>query len=119
MTTRKKTKKQENLIDNLPGKEVKLPDGSTTKTTYLVKVIHTNYPNKTTTLACYVTAKIDVFSYGIDFVGYPVDSKSAEQVKTEKDAVDLANKGSRELYSITYPWHQVLSVRNVSYRNKQ
>jgi hypothetical protein len=108
---------QPGRIEFLPGKAVKLPDGSTTKTTYLVKVEDPTMKRKVT---AFLTAKLDRTSYGVELVGYLVPTAPADEVRTEKDAVALVNsKGMKSLYSVIYPWDRVISVRNVSYRLKQ
>jgi hypothetical protein len=108
---------QTGAIEFLPGKAVKLPDGSTTKTTYLVKVEDPTMKRKVT---AFLTAKLDRTSYGVELVGYLVPVAPADEVRTEKDAVALVNsKDTKSLYSVIYPWDRVISVRNVSYRLKQ
>lgn len=112
----KEEQKQQLTIDDFPGKLITLPDGSTTKNVYIVKV---EDPSMRTKISTFATAKIDIFGYGVDFAGYLVSNKSSDEIKTIQEAIIEVNKGNKELYSITYPWHKVTSVRNVSYRNKK
>ena len=112
----KDEEKQELTIEDFPGKLITLRDGTTTKNVYIVKV---QDPSMRTKISTFATTKIDVFGYGVDFAGYLVATKSSDEIKTVQDAIKEANKGSKELYSIKYPWQNIISVRNVSYRNKQ
>lgn len=106
---------QELTIEDFPGKVITLTDGSITKNLYIVKV---EDPSMRTKISSFATAKIDIFDYGVDFAGYLVPNRSSDNIKTTKEALIEANKGNKELYSITYPWQKVISVRNISYRNK-
>jgi len=89
-----------------------LPSRSGNKTLYLVTV---EEPGSRASRRAFVTKYLTQSPHGIDFVGYEVSNKTKGPL-TDKDAVDLANKGNRDLVSIIYPWHRVISIRNASYR---
>ncbi len=103
------------MVENKGEKAEKIetfPSRSGNKTLYLVTV---EEPGSRTIRRVFVTKYLTQGPHGIDFVGYEVSNK-AKGPLTEEDAIDLANKGNRDLVSIIFPWHRVISIRNASYR---
>lgn len=89
-----------------------LPVRSGNKTLYLVTV---EDPNSKPKKRVFVTRYLDKGPLGVDLVGYEIDNKTI-MVKTEQDAIDLANKGNRDLISVLFPWNRVVSIRNTSFK---
>jgi hypothetical protein len=89
-----------------------LPSRSGNKTLYLVTV---DDPLSKPKKRVFVSKYLDKTPLGIDFVGYEVDCKTKGPL-SDRDAVDLANKGNRDLMSVLFPWHRVVSIRNASYK---
>lgn len=87
-----------------------LPARSGNKTVYFVIVEDQNVRSK---IRRFVSSYLDQKVYGIEFVGYEVNSSAL--VKDYQDAINEANKGKRELFSIIYPWQRVISIRNITY----
>lgn len=89
-----------------------LPARSGNKTLYLLTVEDLTGRVKR---RVFVSKYLDKTGIGVDFVGYEIASKTV-MVKTEDDAIDLANKGNRELLSLLFPWNRVISIRNTSFK---
>ena len=66
----------------------------------------------------FATSKIDKTPVCLDVVGYEVTNAQSSQLKTWDDAVELATQEKIENISISFPWHRVISIRNVSYKTK-
>lgn len=67
----------------------------------------------------YVTSKVDKAGAFAEIIGYEVTSAQITKLKTWNDVTELANKSKNmELISMTFPWHRVISIRNVSYKAK-
>ncbi len=93
-----------------------LPPKSGTKIVYLIAAEGVSAKSKK---RMFVSAKItEKAGIGVDFIGYEVPT-NVINIQSEVDALEWANKGSRELYSVLFPWHKIISIRNVSYKLKQ
>lgn len=102
----------DNLVHSLPGPGT----NSVNKITYLLKISDPTLGKQK--CHCFVSAKVDQMAYGVSFIGYKVSEKSSKDIKSEQDALEVINQGSNEIYSMVYPWANVISIRNVSYRRK-
>ncbi|KKM56173.1 hypothetical protein LCGC14_1551990 [marine sediment metagenome] len=87
-----------------------LPARSGNKTVYLVVV---EEPFSKRKKQQFVTRFLEQKPLGIELIGYEISNTA--KIKSHRDAVDEANKGSKELYNIILPWHRVISIRNVTY----
>jgi hypothetical protein len=92
-------------------KIISLPSRSGNKTVYLVAVEVPFLDGLQRRQ--FVTRYLEQKPLGVELIGYEIGSDA--KVFSHRDAVDEANKGSRELFNITFPMHRVLSIRNVTY----
>lgn len=67
----------------------------------------------------FATPKIDKMAGIVDIVGYEIETNAQiNKIKTWDDAVELASKEKFNIVNMTFPWHRVISIRNVSYKSK-
>ena len=66
----------------------------------------------------FATQKVDKMASFADIIGYEVTDAQSSKMKTWDDATALAEKQEKEIVSISFPWHRVISIRNVSYKSK-
>lgn len=64
------------------------------------------------------TSKVDKNPVCLDVIGYEVTNAQTDKLKTWDDAVELATNEKMEIISVTFPWHRIISIRNVSYKTK-
>ena len=88
---------------------------STNKLLYMLVV---EDPTTKTNSRIFITSKVDRMAAFADVIGYEITSIQSSKLKTWDDAVELANKERLEVISIAFPWHRVISIRNVSYKTK-
>jgi len=55
----------------------------------------------------------------ISFKGYQVDAKEISQLSTWNDAEEFAEGKGLLLTELTIPWNRVISIENVSYRQRK
>lgn len=66
----------------------------------------------------FATTKIDKMAGFSDVIGYEITNAQSSKLKTWDDATALAEKQELEVVSFSFPWHRVISIRNVSYKSK-
>lgn len=75
----------------------------------------------TTVDAHYVALKKVHEVAGVGFQGFLVDTKGLKQlekVRSKEDALEFAQKTSKELEDLLIPWHRVYSVKSLSYQKQ-
>lgn len=88
---------------------------STNKMLYILVVEDPSLKAKTRYFA---TQKVDKTAGFADIVGYEVTNAQSSKLKTWDDATTLAETQELEIFNISFPWHRVISIRNVSYKLK-
>ena len=68
----------------------------------------------------FATTKVDKMTAFAEVIGYEITNAQSNKLKTWDDVVELVNtkNGSIELVNISFPWHRVISIRNVTYKSK-
>lgn len=88
---------------------------STNKLLYILVV---EDPSQKTNVRYFATTKIDKLATGVDVIGYDFTNAQSNKLKTWDDALGLATKEESEILSIFFPWHRIINIRNVSYKQK-
>ena len=102
--TRKSSTKKGEKITFLPAK-------TSNNTLYLVTVEDDRGPR------VFVSKSLDQISFGIILIGYEI-SNNIKKIESEEQAIALANRESRTLFHITFPWNRVYNIINVTYKIK-
>ena len=108
------------MVDNIKKKSglisknvERLYSRSGNKTLYLIAV---EDPFVTSGKRLFVSKYAAELNFGVQMVvGYEIDYRT-KNVESEEQALLLVNKGTREIFSITFPWNKVVSFRNVTYK---
>lgn len=66
----------------------------------------------------FATSKVDKMAAFADIIGYEITNAQSNKLKTWDDVIELANDGNIELINISFPWHRVINIRNVTYKSK-
>jgi len=83
----------------------------------LLYIVVTEDPTSKDEVKYFATSKVDKLTNFAEVIGYEVTSVQMKQIKTWNDVTELANKSkSMEIVNMTFPWHRVISIRNVSYK---
>jgi len=102
----------ENETENNVEKEEKfepLHGYSTNKPVYLVLV--QGYEEH-----AFVTSKLELSDTYVRITGHTIPYNSIREIKTLEDAEKHAER--EEILDIMYPWHRVVSIRNITYKSK-
>ncbi len=91
----------------------KLLGNSTNKLLYIVV---TEDPSIEAKIRYFATTKVDKNAYTVDLVGLEVTNAQNNKLETWDDAIELAKEGKLEMQSIAFPWHRIISIKNVSYK---
>jgi len=91
-------------------KIVDLPGGNKNNIVYIIRV---EEPNN---IRYFVSSKVDKFNSYIEFIGYETNKTNINKIKDYTDALSIVNKGNTRLIHIVFPWNNVMSVENISYK---
>lgn len=86
------------------------------KTVYILLV---EDPSKREKFRAFVGVDVISGSETFDLKGYEIKWSNRDKITGFDDAIKYANefnKGPEDIVDIKYPWHRVISVRNVTYR---
>jgi len=103
----KSTSKLLELQENLDEENNSLPWFSATKPTYVVEVMRGSQ------LRIFVAQKVDHKPATLKLTGFEI-TNPLEQINNLKDAEKHADR--EVIYDIDFPWHRVISIRNITYR---
>lgn len=88
---------------------------SATKMAYLITIEDPSHKPK---IRSFYTSKYDK-SVCLDFKGYETTSlKLTTEIRTYNEVVSIAETNNLIMQELCFPWHRVISIRNVSYHSK-
>ena len=88
---------------------------STTKLLYTIVV---EDPTAKTECRLFATSKVDKSATFCEVIGYEITGAQSSKLKTWNDVIELATKSQLDLVNMTFPWHRVINIKNVSYKAK-
>lgn len=88
---------------------------SAIKMAYLITIEDPSHKPKFRT---FYASKYDK-SVCLDFKGYETTSlKITSEIRTYDEVISIAEENNLTMQELCFPWHRVISIRNVSYRTK-
>jgi hypothetical protein len=93
----------------------KIIGSSTNKLLYIVVTEDISYDAG---FRYFATSKIDKVQTCLDIIGYEITNAQSSILKTWDDALELAVQENIDHISISFPWHRIISIKNVSYKGK-
>jgi hypothetical protein len=90
----------------------RMPGSSTNKSLYSVTI---NDPVK----SCYrvfLTTRVDKGANFVEFKGFEVEEQKASNIQSYDDAIKHANERKIAMVNILFPWHKIVSIKNITYK---